>query len=118
MLIKVLRNVDAAKVKMPTNDDIAEYTSMVQDIYPALTNCWGAMDGLKIELEAAGDEQKQSHFYNGWKCDHYISNLFLFSPAGRICAAYFNAPGTAHDSTMAQMSGMYSKIDDEKQRIN
>ena len=112
MLIKVLRNVDAAKVKMPSDDDVTTYVDMIQDKYPALTNCWGAMDGLKIGLEAAGDEQTQSRFYNGWKCDHYISNLFLFSPAGRICAAYFNAPGTVHDSTMALMSGIYSKIDE------
>ena len=85
---------------------------MIQDKYPVLTNCWGAMDSLKVGLEAAGDEQKQSCFYNGWKCNHYISNLFLFSPAGQICAAYFNAPGTVHDSMMAQMSGIYSKIDE------
>ena len=112
VLIKVLRNVDAAKVKMPSDDDVTTYVDMIQDKYPALKNCWGAMDGLKIGLEAAGDEQTQSRFYNGWKCDHYISNLFLFSPAGRICAAYFNAPGTVHDSTMALMSGIYSKIDE------
>ena len=112
VLIKVLRNVDAAKVKMPSDDDVTTYVNMIQDKYPALTNCWGAMDGLKIGLEAAGDKQTQSRFYNGWKCDHYISNLFLFSPAGRICAAYFNAPGTVHDSTMALMSGIYSKIDE------
>ena len=85
VLIKVLRNVDAAKVKMPSDDDVTTYVDMIQDKYPALTNCWGAMDGLKIGLEAAGDEQAQSRFYNGWKCDHSISNLFLFSPAGRIC---------------------------------
>ena len=36
---------------------------------------------------------------------------FLFSPAGKICATYFNAPGTAQNSTMAQMSGGYDKID-------
>ena len=112
VLIKVLRNVNAAKVKMPSDDEVATYVDMIQDKYPALTNCWGAMDGLKIGLEAAGDEQTQSCFYNSWKCDHYISNLFLFSPAGHICAAHFNAPGTVHDSTMAQMSGIYTKIDE------
>ena len=36
----------------------------------------------------------------------------LFFPTGCICAAYFNAPGTVHDSTMAQMSGIYTKIDE------
>ena len=92
VLLKVLHNVEAAKVKLPTDDEVAEYIRMVSEKYPSLNDCWGAMDGLKVGLEAAGDEATQNRFYNGWKCDHYISNLFLFSSAGKIGAAYFNAP--------------------------
>ncbi|KAL7566562.1 hypothetical protein ACA910_000631 [Epithemia clementina (nom. ined.)] len=49
-------------------------------------------------------------FYNGWQCDHFLLNLFLFSPNGKIRACYFNCPGTFHDSTMARMSGIYNKV--------
>ena len=98
MLLKVLRYVEEAKVKMPTNEEVTTYTEMVAQKYPSLNDCWGAMDGLKVGVECAGDEVTQNRFYNGWKCDHYISNVFLFSPAGKICAVYFNAPGIVHDS--------------------
>jgi hypothetical protein len=37
---------------------------------PALTNCWGAMDGLKVRLEKAGNSQIQNIFFNGWTHDH------------------------------------------------
>ena len=59
-----LWDVNAAKVRMPTDNEVAMYMEMIQDQYPALSNCWGAMDGLKVGLEAAGDEQVQSQYYN------------------------------------------------------
>ena len=62
-------------------------------------------------LESTSDESTQSMFYNGYKCDHFITNLFLFTPDGKIAASYFNAPGSIHDSTMAKMLGIYKKID-------
>lgn len=111
VLLRVLLHCEAACVKMPTADEAARYVDTIAEKYPALTNVWGAMDGLKIPIETAGDTLIQNQFYNGWKCSHYISNLFLFSPAGKICAAYFNAPGTTHDSTMARLGGIYDKID-------
>jgi hypothetical protein len=46
-----------------------------------------------------------------------VSNLFLFSPDGKIRACYINAPGTFHDSTMANMSGIYDKIDNLYRRL-
>jgi DDE superfamily endonuclease len=41
--------------------------------------------------------------------NHYISNLFLFSPDGKIRACYVNA-GTMHDSTMAKWGRLYDKV--------
>jgi hypothetical protein len=69
------------------------------------------MDGLKLRLERAGDDDMQNIFYNGWTHDHYVSNLFLFSPDGMIRACYINAPGTTHDSTMANLSVIYDLVD-------
>jgi hypothetical protein len=69
------------------------------------------VDGLKLRLQKSGDHKIQNIFFNGWTHDHYVSNLFLFSPDGKIRACYINAPGTMHDSTMASWSGIYDKID-------
>jgi hypothetical protein len=110
--LKVLLNLEEAEVRMPTEDEIKTYQAMVTSKYPDVTDVFGAMDGLKIYLESTKDESTQNMFYNGWKCDHYISNLFLFVPNGKIVACYFNAPGSVHDSTMARISGIYEKIDE------
>ena len=112
VLLRVLEQMEEAKVKMPTIDEVQMFQRMISTKYPSLQDCWGAMDGLKIEIEVPKDEDTQNMFYNGWKCGHYISNLFLFSPNGKICACYFNAPGTVHDSTMANRSGIYERIDE------
>ena len=85
---------------------------MIGRKYRSCKEAYGALDGLKVYLEATDNEDQQGMFYNGWKCDHYISNLFLFILTGKIIAAYFNAPGSVHDSTMARMSGMYDAVDD------
>ena len=109
-LIMALKTDPAASPSMPSDDDVRRYETMIQVKYPSLIHCWGAMDGLKLEIESSGDPTKQNMFYNGWKCDTFISNLFLFSPDGRICACYFNAPGSVHDSSMASISKIYNRI--------
>jgi hypothetical protein len=111
LLLKMLRSDPLAIVSMPTADEIESFVSAISAKYPALTNCWGAMDGLKIRLEKAGNPNVQNVFFNGWTHDHYISNLFLFSPDGKIRACYVNAPGTMHDSTMARWGNLYDKVD-------
>ena len=70
------------------------------------------MDGLKLTLQRAGNETKQNNFYNGWTHEHYyVTNLFLFSPDGKIRYSYFNAPGVLHDSAMAIRSSIYDQIE-------
>ena len=111
MLLRVLSAEPLAIPTMPTDEEVDDFVHCITEKYPALTNCWGAMDGLKIRLQKSGNTQVQNLFYNGWTHDHYISNLFLFSPDGKIRACYTNAPGTMHDSTLAKWGGLYDKID-------
>ena len=61
--------------------------------YPTLKD---AMGGLRVYVHAAGEKATQNCFHNGWKCNHFISNLFLFFPDGIIRACYLNAPGCMH----------------------
>ena len=109
ILVKVLRNHPDAMVRLPTSAEVESFKRAIREKYPILTNVWGAMDGLKILIEA--HPELENMFYNGWKCDHYISNLFVFSPDGKIRACYINAPGSWHDSTMAVYSKTYEKLD-------
>jgi hypothetical protein len=118
ILLLVLMGVEEAKVKLPTDDMIRTYKEVIRAKYPSLAHCWGSMDGLKLHIEKPGDDVRQSHFYNGWTHSHYVANLFLFTPDGRICDAYVNSPGTTHDSTMANMSKIYDKVDAVYERFN
>jgi hypothetical protein len=67
------------------------------------------MDGLKIRIEQAPDGVVQGRFYNGWKCDHYVTAL-CFAPDGTIPACFYNVPGCMHDSTVADWGNIYSKL--------
>ena len=88
LLLRVLREDRNGAVVMPDDDEIDNFIGAIKEKYPALHNCWGAMDGLKLRVERSGNYQIQNMFFNGWQHDHYISNLFLFSPDGKIRVQY------------------------------
>jgi DDE superfamily endonuclease len=115
ILVRILRNHPKARVEMPNGIEIASFKAAINVKYPSLTNVWGSMDGLKLFLQQAGRKDGkgdvQNYFYNGWTHDHYVSNLFLFSPDGKIRKYFLNAPGCWHDSTLANSSGMYDDLD-------
>jgi hypothetical protein len=115
VLVRILRNHPKARVEMPDGNEIESFKKAINDKYPTLTNVWASMDGLKLYLQQAGRQEGrgdvQNHFYNGWTHDHYVSNLFLFSPDGKIRKYFLNAPGCWHDSTLANASGMYDDLD-------
>jgi hypothetical protein len=83
-LLRVLQEDPNGAVVMPDDDEIDSFVWAINENFPAIRNCWGAMDGLKLCAKKAGDYQIQNMFFNGWQHDHYISNLFLFSPDGKI----------------------------------
>jgi len=112
LVVKILKDDPRAKVQMPTDRELEQFIKAIEAKYPALKDCWGAMDGLKLLVQVSGDDEVQRRFYNGWTHDHYITNLFLFTPDGRICHCFLNAPGCMHDSTMAQWSGIYHELDE------
>lgn len=68
------------------------------------------MDGLKVRIEQPADSLVQSRFYNGWKCDHFVTAVLCFSPDGTIPAAFFNVPGCIHDSQVAWWGNIYEKL--------
>ena len=111
LLVMCLRHHPDSAIKLPTREEIAQFQVAISSMYTSIPYVYAALDGLKLTLEQAGDDDTQNAFYNGWTCDHYVSCLFLFTPDGRIRAAYLNAPGSWHDSTNALFSGIYKKVD-------
>ena len=111
ILVRVLTTDDMVKISMPSNEQLEQYRSMIAARHPALHDVWGTMDGLKVTIEASGDFITQSRFYNGWKCDHFVTSVLCFAPDGTIPAASFNLPGCSHDSTVAEWGGLYAKLE-------
>ena len=50
----------------------------------------------------------QNAYYNGWMCSHYCSNILTFALDGTIIHKILNAPGSWHDSNIAER--LYQKL--------
>ena len=111
VLLHVLSRHDAAKVKLPTAAESEGFKAAVAEKYPYCPDVWGAGDGLKLFIDAPTSYSKQLRYYNGWKCSHYISCVFVFSVDGKIRVAILNAPGNFHDSTIADY-GFYTNLEE------
>ena len=87
MIVKVLLTHEDAVERLHTADEATLFATMINQKYPLITNCWGAMDGLKLPLQRAGNETQQNNdFYNGWNHEHYVTNLFLFRLMAKFAA--------------------------------
>jgi DDE superfamily endonuclease len=75
-----------------------------------LSDVYCVCDGVKFYFEATEGLDEQCMFYNGWKCDHFVGNVFVFSIEGLIIACVVNAPGSFHDSTIAELGGIYDLL--------
>jgi len=89
--IKFLKKHPLSKVKVPTAEKIDEYKEAINEKYPLLKDVYCFADGLKLYIQAAGNQQvMQEMFYNGWThaqqvilaiqeiMMHCISNRVLF----------------------------------------
>ncbi|THU75998.1 hypothetical protein K435DRAFT_824653 [Dendrothele bispora CBS 962.96] len=82
ILLSTLRSMREAQISLP---------SRPEDI-----------DGLSLTAEVSDDPEIENVTYNGWKTDHRITNVLVFSPKGVIIDAVLNAPGSWHDSHTAR----------------
>lgn len=111
LLLLLLKQHPLAKVTPPDAAERTAYKAAISAKYPLLVDVWGSIDGLKIPIEEAWGNEAQGQFYNGWLHGHFLTNLFLFTPDGRIRLAVINAPGSMHDSFLAIHFGVYGEID-------
>eukprot|EP00957_Ditylum_brightwellii_P189428 14418234-Ditylum_brightwellii.AAC.1 len=93
-------------------EEVLHLVDAIRKKYPLLREeqVFGAIDRLKLYLQQSSDHVIQNMFYNGWKHDHYITNIFLFMPDGMICAMVINVPGAKHDSTSAKYGFIYKML--------
>lgn len=111
ILLKALKRDPLARIRMPTEDELVELKGSIAAKYSMLHDVYCVADGLKLYLEQAGDDVIQNMFYNGWTHDHYVRNVFVFAPNGVVICCSINAPGSMHDSVIAEWGGVYEKLD-------
>ena len=69
------------------------------------------MDGIKLSIEKAPEEDKQNIFFKEWKQGHCVTAVLCFAPDGTVPIAYFNLPGCASDSNVCNLGGVYAKLE-------
>lgn len=116
ILLRVLSDDAKAEVRMLTNSEVVQFQSAFAAKYSMLSDASAVADGLKLNLEQSDDCVIQNMFYNDWKHDHYVSNVFVFAPSGVIMECAINAPGAMHDSQIAEWGNIYCKREDVFER--
>ena len=109
ILLRVLAADNRAQIKMPNDIEIPQFQRLFESRHSELRDVYCVADGLKLLLQQSGDTVIQNRFYNGWKHEHYVSNVFVFAPTGKIIASAINAPGCLHDSVVDSYGNIYEK---------
>lgn len=128
ILLKTLRKMPDAAIRWPQEDEEFQNDSeLIVARHPRLEGAFASIDGLNLPTQTSQDPDIENATYNGWLSEHYISSVIVFSPRGTyqkqlftivthtlqgvIIAANFNAPGSWHDSRVAQP--IYEKLRNE-----
>jgi hypothetical protein len=111
IIVNVLRDHPFAQVRKPSPEEVTAYQQAIMAKYPSLSEVWGTLDGLNLNIQSTKDDKIQSIFYNGWMHGHYVSSVFIFGMDGVIRICGLNAPGTMHDSTLVDYGNVYEKLE-------
>jgi hypothetical protein len=87
MLLLAIRTHPHAVVCLPTEDELQSFVDAVALKYPALVNCWGAMDGLKIRLRRLGIQEYKTYSTMGGRMTTTFQIFFCFHLMGKFVHA-------------------------------
>ncbi|TDL21627.1 hypothetical protein BD410DRAFT_821302 [Rickenella mellea] len=109
ILLKTLRRLPDASIVWPREQEEFEYlTELVVGRHSLLRGAFGSIDGLNLPVQTSDDIEIENATYNGWLKEHFISSVIVFSSQGSIIECNLNAPGSWHDSRVAQP--IYQKL--------
>ncbi|KAJ3925763.1 MAG: hypothetical protein NXY57DRAFT_1051627 [Lentinula lateritia] len=85
ILLSTLRKMREAQIVLPSSiHEFEELSSMITACHSLLEGAFGSIDGLSLVAEVSDDPELENATYNGWKTDHQINNVLMFSPKGPI----------------------------------
>jgi hypothetical protein len=83
-LYETLRQLEEARISMPTSQaELEELTQLIKQRHPLLDGAFASIDGLSLCTQVSDDPEIENATYNGWKSNHCINNVFVFSPEGK-----------------------------------
>ncbi|KIK71719.1 hypothetical protein GYMLUDRAFT_236011 [Collybiopsis luxurians FD-317 M1] len=103
ILFITLRAIKEACISLPkTHKEFEELSDLITARHSLLEGAFGSIDGLSLPAQVSDDPEVENTTYNGWKSDHTITNVLMFSLKGLIIDAVLNAPGSWHDAHTAK----------------
>jgi len=113
LLVKVLLNEPDAQIILPHPQDIELYKQAITRRHRHLHDAAFAADGVKLAIECVGDDPiVENRHFNRWTHDHYVTAIIVFAPDGTVPACVFDAPGSMHDSNIAEYGFLlYEKLE-------
>ncbi|KIM55807.1 hypothetical protein SCLCIDRAFT_30069 [Scleroderma citrinum Foug A] len=102
ILLSTLQKMPEGQICWPQHDEFDELSQLVTQRHSRLTGAFGSIDGLKLPVQTSEDLDIENATFNGWLSEHFVSSVIVFSSKGEIIAANLNAPGSWHDSRVAQ----------------
>ena len=90
-----LGKMPAARICIPSKpEELNRYSRLLLEREPRLPpGAVGLMDGLNLPVKTKGDLAEAELYFNGWLQGYFVSNVFLWSPEGKIVFSCINYPG-------------------------
>jgi hypothetical protein len=84
LLLKVLWKIPDASITWPRKPaDFKEYNKLIVKRHLLLTGAFASIDSLNLAVQTSDDKEIENATYNGWLCEHFVSNVLVFSPKGQ-----------------------------------
>ncbi|KAJ3848649.1 hypothetical protein EV368DRAFT_86400, partial [Lentinula lateritia] len=81
ILLSTLRSLEEARITLPRRlSEFKEYEALILARHSMLEGAFASIDGLSLLSQVSDDPEIENATYNGWKTDHRISNVLVFSP--------------------------------------
>jgi hypothetical protein len=84
ILLETLRNIREGRIAWPSAAEFAENEQLITNHHSRLIGAVGSCDGLKLPVQVSSDARIENATYNGWLHEHFISNVFVFNPTGKL----------------------------------
>ncbi|KAE9397904.1 hypothetical protein BT96DRAFT_957751 [Gymnopus androsaceus JB14] len=84
-IFAIVPSMKEAHIKLPLKiEEFEELSALITTRHPLLERAFASIDGLSLDVEVSNDPELENATYNGWKIDHRITNVLIFSPKGTI----------------------------------